>query len=113
MPEHIESPDRIAALQQEIAQLRHAVTAHAVVDQAMGVVIAYAGVRPETAWAILRDISQHTNTKLREISEHILEWPHCAWLPDEVRHALDAATRSRTLPAGPGTSGARRHLTPS
>ncbi|MFK0160549.1 ANTAR domain-containing protein [Streptomyces sp. NPDC090493] len=83
------------ALETEVAQLRLAVTAHAVVDQAMGVVIAYSGVTPETAWEILRDVSQRTNTKLREIAEHIRQWPHCQWLPDEVLHALDAAVRAR------------------
>ncbi|WP_406438514.1 ANTAR domain-containing protein [Streptomyces sp. NBC_00631] len=95
----MESLARIAALETEIAQLRHAVTARATVDQAMGVVIAYAGVTPETAWEILRDVSQHTNTKLREIAEHIRQWPHCEWLPDEVRHALDAAVPARAASA--------------
>ncbi|MFE9448052.1 ANTAR domain-containing protein [Streptomyces sp. NPDC006739] len=95
MPEPLASADRIAALQEEVAQLRHAVTAHAIVDQAMGVVVAYGGVRPDTAWQILREVSQHTNTKLREIAEHIVQWPHCEWLPQEVRDALDAAVLRR------------------
>ncbi|MFJ3759409.1 ANTAR domain-containing protein [Streptomyces sp. NPDC090080] len=85
-----------AALEEEVAQLRHAVTAHATVDQAMGVVIAYSGVTPEAAWEILRDVSQRTNTKLREIAEQIRQWPHCEWLPEEVRGPLDAAVRART-----------------
>ncbi|MEV5957885.1 ANTAR domain-containing protein [Streptomyces sp. NPDC051987] len=109
MPEEPEAPEemdplaRIAALETEIAQLRHAVTARATVDQAMGVVIAYSGVIPDTAWEILRDVSQHTNTKLREIAEQIVQWPHCAWLPDDVRRALDAAVLTRTVrtPAAP------------
>ncbi|WP_369223918.1 ANTAR domain-containing protein [Streptomyces sp. R39] len=107
MPEDTEDMDplaRITALETEIAQLRHAVTARATVDQAMGVVIAYAGVTPETAWEILRDVSQHTNTKLREIAEQIRQWPHCEWLPDEVRHALGAAVLARS--AQPPATGA-------
>lgn len=99
MPQPPASADLIAALEQEVAQLRRALTTHAVVDQAMGVVIAYARVEPDTAWEILRDVSQHTNTKLREIAEHIVQWPRCGWLPQEVRGALDTAVRQRAAKA--------------
>ncbi|MFB7505551.1 ANTAR domain-containing protein [Streptomyces broussonetiae] len=99
MCEDVENLARIAALETEVAQLRHAITAHATVDQAMGVVIACSGATPETAWEILRDVSQHTNIRLREIAEHIRQWPHCERLPEEVRHALDAAVRARCVSA--------------
>ncbi|MFJ9346549.1 ANTAR domain-containing protein [Streptomyces sp. NPDC101237] len=93
-----------AALQAEIAQLRHAVTAHATVDQAVGVVIAHSGVTPETAREILRDVAHRTDTKLREVAEHIRQWPHCGWLPEEVRTALTAAVHARVEgPSGTGT----------
>ncbi|MEU2332443.1 ANTAR domain-containing protein [Streptomyces sp. NPDC006654] len=99
MPEPPTSADRIAALEEEVAQLRHAMTAHAVVDQAMGVVVAYARVGADTAWEILREVSQHTNTKLREIAEHVVQWPRCGWLPQEVRGALDTAVLRRAAEA--------------
>ncbi|MFG1663991.1 ANTAR domain-containing protein [Streptomyces sp. Y7] len=91
MSDQVDSDQTIAALQEEIAQLQHAVLSHAIVDQAIGVVIAYGGVRPETAWVVLKEVSQNTNTKLREVSEHIVRWPRTGRLPDELRHALTTA----------------------
>ncbi|MER6678725.1 ANTAR domain-containing protein [Streptomyces sp. NPDC000983] len=107
MPEDAESAERIAALEAEIAQLRNALTAHAAVDQAMGVVIAFTRSTPETAWEILKEVSQHTNTKLRVVAEHIRQWPHHGRLPDDVRHALDTAVRARGPRAPWATDGAR------
>ncbi|MGW0191442.1 ANTAR domain-containing protein [Streptomyces sp. NPDC003362] len=89
---------RMIALQEEVEQLRHAVVSHAVVDQAIGVVIAYGGLSPDSAWDVLKTVSQHTNTKLREVAEHIVQWPRCQWLPPEIRHALNTALESRQRP---------------
>ncbi|MFD7705973.1 ANTAR domain-containing protein [Streptomyces sp. NPDC059785] len=83
--------NRIASLQEEVAHLRQAIVSHAVVDQAIGVVIARGGLRPEAGWEILRDVSQQTNTKLRDIAEHVVQWPFCGWLPDEIRAPLETA----------------------
>ncbi|MCI3928552.1 ANTAR domain-containing protein [Streptomyces sp. AN091965] len=99
MPEDEERAGRVAALQEEIAQLQRAVDSHAVVDQAIGVVMAWSGVRPETAWEVLRDVSQNTNTKLREVAEHVVRWPRGGGLPEQVRVAMGAAVRRR-VPAG-------------
>ncbi|WP_454325703.1 ANTAR domain-containing protein [Streptomyces glaucescens] len=93
------------ALQEEVEQLKHAVISHAVVDQAIGVVIAYGGLNPGSAWDVLRTVSQHTNTKLREVAEHIVQWPHCQWLPPEIRHALDTALASRRRPGQDAVAG--------
>ncbi|MEW2248840.1 ANTAR domain-containing protein [Streptomyces sp. NPDC058733] len=100
-PAHEDLPNedqvsRIAALQEEVEQLKQAVVSHAVVDQAIGVVIARGRLPPETAWDVLKEVSQHTNTKLREVAEHIVQWPHCAWLPPEIGHALYLALKRRT-----------------
>ncbi|MES4889446.1 ANTAR domain-containing protein [Streptomyces sp. NPDC096012] len=86
----------IAALQEQIEQLTEAVTSHAVVDQAIGVVIAYGGVLPETAWDVLEEVSQHTNIKLREVAARLVQWPRSACLSPEIRSALDAALKGRT-----------------
>ncbi|MEU3255405.1 ANTAR domain-containing protein [Streptomyces sp. NPDC006997] len=107
MPEQDNRIDEIAALQEEIAQLRHAVVSHAVVDQAIGVVVAYGGVHPDHGWDVLREISQHTNTKLREVAEHLVQWPHCGWLPAGIRRCLDAALERRTPAAGRDDGGVR------
>ncbi|MFF3737958.1 ANTAR domain-containing protein [Streptomyces sp. NPDC002566] len=92
-----QSEERIAALEAEVDQLQRAVASHAVVDQAIGVVIAVGRLRPEQGWEVLKEISQHTNTKLREVAEYVVQGAHCGWLPDEIHHALVSAL-SRTDP---------------
>ncbi|MFJ1729851.1 ANTAR domain-containing protein [Streptomyces sp. NPDC088254] len=92
-----QSEQRIAALEAEVDQLQRAVVSHAVVDQAIGVVIAVGRLRPEQGWEVLKEISQHTNTKLREVAEYVVQGAHCGWLPDEIHHALVSAL-SRTDP---------------
>ncbi|MGW1956140.1 ANTAR domain-containing protein [Streptomyces sp. NPDC001920] len=99
MTEQEERLRRVAALEEELAQMRHALVSHAVVDQAIGVVIVYGGLPPEDGWEILREISQHTNTKLREVAEQMVRWPHRGWLPPEIRHQLDAALGRRRPPS--------------
>ncbi|MFF1443346.1 ANTAR domain-containing protein [Streptomyces sp. NPDC058295] len=49
----------VARLEQEIAQLRQAVGSHAVVDQAIGVLIAIHRIPPHTGFEVLREVSQH------------------------------------------------------
>ena len=83
--------NKISELQTEISQLQEAVVSHTVVDQAIGVVIALGGLRPEQGFQVLREVSQHTNTKLRQVSELIVEWVHSEQLPDEIRTSLDKA----------------------
>ncbi|MFD7133592.1 ANTAR domain-containing protein [Streptomyces sp. NPDC059894] len=85
--------ERIGVLEEEIGQLRHAVVSHAVVDQAIGVVVAVGHLRPEQGWEVLKEISQHTNTKLREVAEYVVQGAHCRWLPDEIHRALVDALR--------------------
>ncbi|MFB8774947.1 ANTAR domain-containing protein [Streptomyces broussonetiae] len=103
MPEQGNRIGEVTALEEEIAQLRRAVVSHAVIDQAIGVVVAYGGVRPDIGWDVLREISQHTNTKLREVAEHLVQWPHCEWLPPGIRRCLDAALERRR--SSPGRDG--------
>jgi hypothetical protein len=98
MPEHdVDDREReIAVLQEQVEQLTQAVTSHAVVDQAIGVVIAYGGVLPETAWDVLEEVSQHTNIKLRDVAARLVQWPRSTCLPPEIRSALGSALKSRT-----------------
>ena len=86
-----EETDELAALQQEVTQLRTAVVSHAVIDQAIGVVISVGGLRPEQGWDVLREVSQHTNIKLREVARCLVHWPSSGQLPADVRRALSAA----------------------
>ncbi|KAA0940557.1 MULTISPECIES: ANTAR domain-containing protein [Streptomyces] len=82
---------RIVELQEEIGQLREAVTSHAVVDQAIGMMVALGQVTPGQGWCVLREVSQHTNIKLRSVAELIIAWGRAGELPPDVRAALEEA----------------------
>ena len=86
-----EDADRVTALHDEVQQLRRAVDSHAVVDQAIGVVITVAGLRSEQGWEVLKHISQHTNIKLREVARCFVQWPAGGPLPEVLRAALPHA----------------------
>ncbi|MCH5677001.1 ANTAR domain-containing protein [Streptomyces gilvus] len=83
--------DKIAALQEEVDQLRQALVSHAAVDQAIGVLMAAARLRSQEGWEVLQFVSQHTNIKLREIAQHVLRWAEDGELPDAVRTTLHTA----------------------
>ncbi|MEU1480405.1 ANTAR domain-containing protein [Streptomyces sp. NPDC005760] len=82
---------KISDLQDEIGQLQEAIVSHAVIDQAIGVVITLGTLRPDQGFEVLREVSQHTNIKLRQISEQLVDWVHSEQLPEEIRTALDRA----------------------
>ncbi|WP_330347226.1 ANTAR domain-containing protein [Streptomyces sp. NBC_00582] len=81
---------RILHLQHEVDQLKEAVASHAVVDQAIGVIVALGRVTPDEGWVILREVSQHTNIKLRNVSELILIWGRSGEMPEQIRVELEA-----------------------
>ncbi|MEU0175026.1 ANTAR domain-containing protein [Streptomyces massasporeus] len=83
--------DRIFALQEEVQQLKEAVVSHAVVDQAIGMVVALGRISPDQGWAVLKEVSQHTNIKLRNVAELILVWGRTGVMPEEIRVALEDA----------------------
>lgn len=84
-----DATERIFELQEEVLQLKEAVTSHAVVDQAIGMIVAMGRVTPDQGWAILREVSQHTNIKLRNIAEMIIIWGRNGELPPEIRAELE------------------------
>ncbi|MGW1988287.1 ANTAR domain-containing protein [Streptomyces collinus] len=81
----------ITELRRQISHLEQAVVSHTVVDQAIGVVITLGGLRPDQGFEVLREVSQHTNTKLRQVAELIVDWVQSEQLPEEIRTALDRA----------------------
>lgn len=83
--------DRIVELQEEVEQLKEAVSAHAVVDQAIGMMVALGRVTPDEGWIVLKDVSQHTNIKLRNVAELILIWGRNGEMPPEIRAELEEA----------------------
>ncbi|MET7746806.1 ANTAR domain-containing protein [Streptomyces sp. NPDC005385] len=76
-------------LQGENTQLQEAVHAHAVVDQAIGVILAIGQLTPDEGWNVLREISQRTNIKLRHVSELIIEWARTGKLCADIRAEPD------------------------
>ncbi|MFI6356204.1 ANTAR domain-containing protein [Streptomyces sp. NPDC050743] len=75
----------------ENEQLQRAVSSHAVIDQAIGAVVVVGRIAPEEAWRALRDVSQRTNTKLRTVAEHILDYVQGGTLPEPERVELGKA----------------------
>ncbi|MEU0990997.1 ANTAR domain-containing protein [Streptomyces sp. NPDC005953] len=75
-------------LRNEIAGLRKALASHPVIDMARGVIMATTSCTPEDAWQILVQVSQHSNTKLREVARHIVESAYGPPPPPQVRGAL-------------------------
>ncbi|MFK4106288.1 ANTAR domain-containing protein [Streptomyces sp. NPDC019531] len=89
--EPADESDRIFALQEEIDQLKEAVASHAVVDQAIGMVVALGRVTPDQGWEVLKDVSQHTNIKLRNVADLILIWGRSGAMPPVIRAELEEA----------------------
>lgn len=83
--------ERINELQAEVDQLKQAVSSHAVVDQAIGMMVALGRVTPDQGWAVLKDVSQHTNIKLRHVAETILIWGRNGEIPPDISVALEDA----------------------
>ncbi|MFH8441741.1 ANTAR domain-containing protein [Streptomyces sp. NPDC018026] len=81
--------DQVFRLQEQVRQLKEAVVSHAVVDQAIGVVIALGGVTPDEGWLVLKEVSQHTNIKLRNVAEAVLIWGRTGVIPTEILAALE------------------------
>ncbi|MFI6357858.1 ANTAR domain-containing protein [Streptomyces sp. NPDC050743] len=96
-------PDRLSELQAEVDQMKEAVISHAVVDQAIGMVVALGRVSPDEGWEVLREVSQHTNIKLRNIAELILVWGRRGDIPPEVRAELEYALDRYGPTQVPGT----------
>jgi AmiR/NasT family two-component response regulator len=91
MQERSDPDHELLELRKQMEQLKHALHSNALIDQAIGVVITYGGVQPSQGRAVLKEISQHTDIQLREVAEHVVQWPRSTWLPPEIRSALDTA----------------------
>jgi hypothetical protein len=94
--------DRIFELQREVDQLKEAIASHAVVDQAIGVVVALGRMTPDEAWTVLREVSQHTNTKLRHVADLILVWGRTGEIADGIRVELERLIDRHGPPQIPG-----------
>ncbi|MEV0240661.1 ANTAR domain-containing protein [Streptomyces sp. NPDC050674] len=64
----LERAERLHVLQEEVEQLRQAIASRPVIDQARGILMATHGCTSDEAWHILREASQLSNTKLRDVA---------------------------------------------
>lgn len=81
--------EQVVELRDEVQHLKHAVTSHETVDQAIGVVLALGQLSPAEAWDVLREVSMQTNVKLRIVAERIVEWGRTGSLDDALRGELE------------------------
>ncbi|MEV5476070.1 ANTAR domain-containing protein [Streptomyces sp. NPDC052207] len=80
--------EEVQQLQAKVAQLERAVHSHAVIDQAIGVVIAVGRLTPAEAWDLLRETSMCTNTKLRHVAELVVTLGVTGNLTADIRKEL-------------------------
>ncbi|MFJ5779874.1 ANTAR domain-containing protein [Streptomyces sp. NPDC093094] len=96
--------NRVGELEEETEQLKEAVTSHAVVDQAIGMMIAMGRIDSDQGWTVLREISQHTNIKLRHVAELVLLWGRTGEISPEIADELGAALERHSPPQVPGSA---------
>ncbi|MGI3197714.1 ANTAR domain-containing response regulator [Streptomyces sp. GLT-R25] len=101
------------ALQQEIDQLRQALSTRPVIDMARGILMAGFGCSADAAWEILVKASQHSNTKLRDVADYMVEAAQPGGgMPQDLQQHLSAAVQTTrdepTAPVQPGPEGIRR-----
>ncbi|MGW3819951.1 ANTAR domain-containing protein [Streptomyces sp. NPDC005046] len=65
------------------------VHSHAVIDQAIGVLLAVGELIPDQGWNVLRAVSPYTNIKLRHVAELLIEWARTGDLGQDLRLELD------------------------
>ncbi|MFJ4584242.1 ANTAR domain-containing protein [Streptomyces echinatus] len=90
--------DEVERLRTENRQLHQALASHAVVDQAIGVLTILGQITPQDGFTVLRETSQHTNTKLSDVAEQVLKHAQGAALPEVLRAELRAALARHTGP---------------
>ncbi|MDQ0777926.1 hypothetical protein QF026_006392 [Streptomyces aurantiacus] len=79
------------ALRTEVVQLKRAMQTRPVIDMARGVLMASFGLRPDDAWSVLVDVSQHTNTKLRQVAAELVDTVGGEPLPEPLSTRLSTA----------------------
>ncbi|MCF1510471.1 ANTAR domain-containing protein [Streptomyces glomeratus] len=65
------------------------------VDQALGVLMAVWRLPPTDGWDVLREVSQHLNTKLSSVAEHVIGWALGQPMPTQVRQELQERVSQR------------------
>ncbi|TFV34001.1 ANTAR domain-containing protein [Streptomyces sp. T1317-0309] len=79
--------EQLKDLQGKFAHLEQA-DAHALIDQAICVIVAVGGLTPAEAWDLLRETSMHTNIELRQVAELVIAWGAAGELSSDLRGEL-------------------------
>ncbi|MFE9500655.1 ANTAR domain-containing protein [Streptomyces collinus] len=87
--------EQLARLEEEVTQLRQAVASHAIIDQAIGVLVRLHQLNPADGFTVLRVTSQLANTKLHTVAEAVIAWAHTRNpLPAPIKEALNEALQA-------------------
>lgn len=103
-PDRVLGPDarRITELEHEVVGLTIALRSRDVIGQAKGVLISHYGLDDTRAFALLRRLSQETNTKLVDVAAALVERVRRR-CPNAVEHSQVVTSVLEELHAGPGT----------
>ncbi|MEW2546663.1 ANTAR domain-containing protein [Streptomyces sp. NPDC047002] len=104
----VEATLEAEGLRREVDGLRHALESHPVIDMARGVVMAAGRCTPDEAWRVLVEVSQHTNIKLRDIAQSLVDGVEGPSPAPPVREALNASLR-RLNATRDGSGGSPQH----
>lgn len=86
-------------------EISRTVDSHAIVDRAVGVLIAVHGISPAAAFEVLHELSQHTDVELHSVAESLLAQALGQPLPEPVLQKLNAAVRRHLRGNAPEESG--------
>ncbi|MFJ4715373.1 ANTAR domain-containing protein [Streptomyces sp. NPDC088785] len=79
----------VARMEAEVEQLRHSVSSHAGIDQAVGVLLTMGRMTPDEALDTLREVSSRTGTPVDRLAELLVDYPRSGSLPAAVRRELE------------------------
>ncbi|MEV6500822.1 anti-sigma factor antagonist [Streptomyces prunicolor] len=91
--------DEAEELRTEVVQLKRAMLTRPVIDLARGILMASFGLSPDDAWSVLVDVSQHTNTKLHQLAEDLVDSVNGPPLPDHLHQRITTAIAEIPRPA--------------
>ncbi|MFF8190758.1 STAS domain-containing protein [Streptomyces bobili] len=94
-------------LRVEVVQLRRAMQTRPVIDLARGILMASFALSAQDAWRVLVDASQHTNTKLHHLAQHLVGAVEGDPPPEAVQEQMAAAVARIRSAAPSGEVGER------